>query len=146
MVKVFGEKIESLNYQIRIGVYAIIFNSTGDKVLIIQNSSGDYFLPGGGIKNNENYLECLEREMLEETGYKVSLGSYIGNAKNYFLSTKNEPLLNDGYFYLAKLLDKRQNPIEDDYFIKWVDFHRVQKLLVHEHHYWAVNQSLKWVD
>ena len=146
MVKVFGEKIESLNYQIRIGVYAIIFNSKGDKVLTVQNSRGDYFLPGGGIENNENYQECLEREMLEETGYEVSLGSFIGNAKNYFLSTKNEPLFNDGYFHLAKLLDKRQNPIEDDHFIKWVDLHRVQKLLVHEHHYWAVNQSLKWVD
>lgn len=41
-----------------------------DKVLSVQNSRGHYFLPGGGIENEESYQECLEREMLEETGYR----------------------------------------------------------------------------
>ncbi|MEF2098443.1 NUDIX domain-containing protein [Bacillus sp. CFBP9009] len=141
--KVFGEKIGGLDYQIRKGVYAIIFNSAKDKVLAVQNSRGHYFLPGGGIENEESYQECLEREMLEETGYKVFLGSFIGNAKRYFQSTKNEPLLNDGYFYLAELLDKMQEPIEDDHFIKWINIDSVRELLVHEHHYWAVKEGLK---
>ncbi|MES1042803.1 NUDIX hydrolase [Peribacillus simplex] len=69
MDKVFGEKIGGLDYQIKKGVYAIIFNSAKDKVLAVQNSRGHHFLPGGGIENEESYQECLEREMLEETGY-----------------------------------------------------------------------------
>lgn len=72
----------------------------------MQTSRGDYFLPGGGIENKETYQECLEREILEETGYTALIGTFIGNAKSYFLSTKKEPLLNDGYSYLAELLEK----------------------------------------
>lgn len=143
MVKIFGEKLDGLDYQLSKGVYAIIINSTKNKVLTVQTSRGDYFLPGGGIENNENYQECLEREMLEETGYKVLIGTFIGNAKRYFLSTKKEPLINDGYFYLAELLDKSQEPIEDDHFIKWIEIDKVQDLLVHDHHWWGVKEGLK---
>ncbi len=39
----------------------------------------------------------------------------------YFQSTKGEPLLNDGYFYLATLCNKIQEPIEDDHFIEWIN-------------------------
>ena len=72
--------------------------------------------------------------MLEETGYKVTIGSFIGNAMRFFQSTINEPQLNDGYFYLVELLDKKQKPIEDDHFIQWIDINRVQEFLFHEHH------------
>ncbi|MGE7186277.1 NUDIX domain-containing protein [Peribacillus sp. NPDC006672] len=114
-------------------VYAIVFNSEKDKILTVKNSKGHYFLPGGGIKSNEGCQECLESEMQEETGYKVSIGSFIGNAKRYFQSTNNDPLINDGYFYWAELLDKIQESIEADHFIKWIDIESVLELLVHEH-------------
>ena len=143
MVKVFGQKIDGLDYQIRKGVYAIVYNSTKDKVLTVQNSRGEYFLPGGGIENNENHQECLEREMLEETGYKVLIGTFIGNAISYFLSTKNEPLINYGYFYLVEFLDKSEQSIEDDHFTKWIDIDIVQDLLVHDHHNWGVKEGFK---
>jgi len=142
MVKVFVEKIEGLDYQTRKAVYAVIFNSTRKKVLTVQNSRGHYFLPGGGIENNESFQECLEREMLEETGYEVTIGSFLGNAKRFFQSTKNEHLINDGYFYLVELLDKKQEPIEEDHIIKGIDIDSVQGLLVHEHHCWAVYEGL----
>lgn len=94
----FGEKIEGLEYKMRKGVYTIVFNSTKSKILTVQNSKGHHFLPGGGIEVNESNQECLEREMLEETGNKITIGAFIGNAKRYFQSTKNDPILNDGYF------------------------------------------------
>jgi hypothetical protein len=46
MVKIFGEKIDGLDYQIRKGVYAIVFNSEKDKILTVRNYTGHYFLPG----------------------------------------------------------------------------------------------------
>lgn len=143
MVKVFGEKIDSLDYITKKGVYAVIFNSVRDKVFTVHNSRGDYFLPGGGIENNENHLSCLEREMLEETGFKVIIDSYIGNAMRYFQSIKDEPLLNDGYFYLAALSDKIQEPIEDDHYFKWINIRNAEQLFIHDHHYWAVKQGLE---
>ncbi|MEK4441308.1 MULTISPECIES: NUDIX domain-containing protein [unclassified Niallia] len=145
MYRVFGEKVDGLDYQIRKGVYAVIFNDARDKILTVQNSRGHYFLPGGGIENDESYQECLEREMLEETGYKISIGTFIGDAKRYFQSSKNEPLINEGYFYMAKLLETIQEPIENDHFIKWIDIGSVKGQLFHEHHCWAVYQALSRV-
>ncbi|MBS3679838.1 NUDIX domain-containing protein [Ornithinibacillus massiliensis] len=142
-MRIFGEKKAGLDYLLRKGVYAVIFNTTGDKVLTVYTSRGDYFLPGGGIEKDESFQECLHREILEETGYSVSIGSFIGEANRYFQSTKNEPILNEGYFYLAALLNKLQEPIEEDHFMKWIDINDVEELLFHEHHCWAVYEGLK---
>lgn len=43
MLKVFGEKIVGMDYQLRKGIYAVIFNNTRDKVLTVQNSKGHFF-------------------------------------------------------------------------------------------------------
>lgn len=142
MKEVFGEKIDGIDYGIRKGVYAVIFNTKKEKVMTVQNGRGHHFLPGGGIENDESHFNCLEREMLEETGYEVFIGSYIGNAMRYFQSTKGEALLSDGYFYLADLSDKVQEPIEAEHYIEWIDIERADQLLIHEHHYWAVKNGL----
>jgi len=65
MTRVFGEKIDRTDYETRKGVYAVIFNSKKDKVMIVQNGRGHHFLPGGGIETDESHFKCLEREMLE---------------------------------------------------------------------------------
>jgi 8-oxo-dGTP diphosphatase len=39
--------------------------------------------------------------MLEETGCEVAIGPIIDEAMRVVLSTRNEPTLSDGYFYLA---------------------------------------------
>jgi len=43
MYKIFGRKINGFDYQIRRGVFAVIFNNTKDKVLTVQNSRGHFF-------------------------------------------------------------------------------------------------------
>jgi 8-oxo-dGTP diphosphatase len=143
---IFGDKVESLNYVIRKGVYAVIFNSTKEKITAIQTSRGHYFLPGGGVKNNEAPKECLRREMLEETGYEVEIGPLIGEAMRYFLSIKSEPILSDGYFYLAQMLHKVQDPIEDDHLLKWISVENIEELFIHEHHIWAVKKGLSFIS
>lgn len=141
-MRVFGEELENTHYQSRKGVYAAIFTSEKDAVLTVRNVKGDHFLPGGGIENGENYLECLERELLEETGYHARVGSYIGNAFQYLHSTKGEPLLSDGHFYLADLLHKVQAPIDEDHYIEWLRIDRANELLIREQHRWAVKEGL----
>lgn len=146
MIKIFGEKVDRTRYEIRKGVYAVIFNSKKDKVMTVQNGRGHHFLPGGGIENTESHFQCLEREMLEETGYKVLIGSYIGNSMRYFQSTKGESLLSDGYFYLADLYHKVQEPIENEHYIEWINIESAKHLFIHEHHYWAVKEGLLLFD
>lgn len=45
-----------------------------DKILLVKaKMHGLWELPGGGIEMNETMIEALHREVLEETGYKISV-------------------------------------------------------------------------
>ena len=58
---------------------AIIFDSTGDKVLLTRRSdNGQWCLPGGAMDPGESIAECCAREVLEETGLVVSVGRLVG--------------------------------------------------------------------
>ncbi|MEI2665798.1 NUDIX hydrolase [Rossellomorea sp. LJF3] len=140
---VFGEKIQYTNYQRRTGVYAVIFHHKKDKILAVRNEVGHYFLPGGGMEENESHVECLKREMMEEIGYCVSIDSYIGNAMRYFFSRRGDPLLSEGHFYLVELNEKILEPMEEDHVPVWMDRKDAKRLLIHEHHYWAIEKAWK---
>lgn len=140
---VFGQKIKGLNYSVRIGVYAISFDRGKEKVLTVQNGRGDYFLPGGGLKQNESHMEGLKRELTEETGFEIKTERYIGKAEQYFLSSKHEPILSEGHFYVVSLIEKTQEPVEDDYRLQWVRIEKINELLLHKYQIWAVHQAIQ---
>ncbi len=53
MIKMFGEKINGLDYQIRKGVYAVIFNSERDRDMIVRKWERSSFLGSeGGIEHS----------------------------------------------------------------------------------------------
>ena len=43
----------------------------GKVLLSYETKYNKYMIPGGGVEEGENYAECCERELLEETGIKV---------------------------------------------------------------------------
>jgi 8-oxo-dGTP diphosphatase len=141
-ILVFGNKELHLDYKTRVGVYAVIFNERMDQVLVIRTVRGGFFLPGGGIEVEENHSECLKREMLEETGFEVRIGEYLGQAKKYHLVKGKLPTLSHAHFYLATLGERRQEPVEKDEAPIWVNIGEVESLLFHEHQVWGVKQAL----
>lgn len=143
MTHIFGQKKKGFDYEFRQAVYAVIFSKVKKMVLTVKNSQGMYFLPGGGLKINEGDHDCLKRELLEETGYTIEIKDFIGHARQYFFSRKNEPFLGDGYFYLAELLNKRQKPIEEDHFVSWIEIEEAQNILFHDYHRWAVGEVVR---
>ena len=54
----------------RISVKAVIKDDQG-RVLLARERSGDWELPGGGLDHGEDPRAGLEREVAEETGFKV---------------------------------------------------------------------------
>ncbi len=53
----------------RVAVKAIIF--VDGNILLIRTKKGDYKFPGGGLKEDEVYIDALKREVIEETGYEI---------------------------------------------------------------------------
>ncbi|WP_096270176.1 NUDIX domain-containing protein [Paucisalibacillus globulus] len=143
MKPTFGQPVKEHVYLLRKGVYAIALNSTNDRVLTVHNGRGIHFLPGGGVEGNESDESCIRRELLEETGYSVTVGSYIGTAKDYFTSSKGEYILSDGYFYLIELGEKVQNPTEEDHMMEWVHIDDMERLFFYKHQVWAVRKAIE---
>jgi len=144
-IMVFGNKIENLQYKSRMGVYSIIFNKKRDQILVIRTTRGGYFLPGGGLEGKENHEECLQRELLEETGFQVLMGEYLGQAQKYHLAMGKNPTLNHAHFYLATLGERVQEPVEVDEEPNWVNIAEVENLLFHDHQVWGVKQAFQKV-
>ncbi|MCF6094748.1 NUDIX domain-containing protein [Microaerobacter geothermalis] len=111
-----------------------------NKRLIVVKTSTGYFLPGGGIEENETHEECLKREFLEELGYVIKIIEFIGRAKRYFYSTQlNENMVSEGFFYIAELIGEPQNPPEYDHQLVWLKRDEVN-LLFHTHQVWAAEK------
>lgn len=141
--KIFGEKLDGIEYIDRIAVYGIVINNEG-KVAVIKTPAG-YFLTGGGIENGETFKECIEREFIEEIGYKIQIEKFVGRASLYHMSKTNQHLHGIGYFYIVILECYCAAPIEKDHKLIWLEPHECIKSLFLEHQAWAVSESLKYV-
>jgi ADP-ribose pyrophosphatase YjhB (NUDIX family) len=56
----------------RIGVYGICRDTDG-RVLLVGESDGRWWLPGGGVEHGEHPFDALRREVREETGLEVGI-------------------------------------------------------------------------
>ena len=137
---VFGEKLSTVNYSERVAVYGVAIND--GRVATVKTKVG-YFLPGGGIEKDENHRECLKREFIEEIGYKIEIGRYIGNASLYHKTKTGEYKKGIGHFYIVNLTYDTKNKIEEDHDLIWLDINECCKNLFLEHQVWAVLEALK---
>lgn len=140
----FGEKLENTEYFQRMAVYGIVISSEG-KIATIETPRG-YFLPGGGIENNENHEMCLKREFLEETGYEITVGKYIGRASLYHISKNYRYMHGIGFFYFANLNYKKNNGIEKDHKLIWLEPSECTNGLFLKHQSWATAKAMSIKD
>jgi 8-oxo-dGTP pyrophosphatase MutT (NUDIX family) len=75
----------------KIGVFAAIFDFE-KRILCVRHAYGDkrWTTPGGQIESNESLITALEREVHEETGYKVNPTKLIGA---YYAAYKDDLVL-----------------------------------------------------
>lgn len=72
-------------------VRAVVF--CGDAVLVVQDPDGRHILPGGRREAGESYAETAIREVLEETGWHVTIGPELG-FKHFYRLTPKPPQMN----------------------------------------------------
>lgn len=138
----FGKK-ENETYIDRKGAYLIAFKD--DNTAVIRTSKG-YFLPGGGMDENEQDEDCLKRECLEEIGYSVKINEFIGSAEMYC----EHPQI--GYFhpvqnyYLGELSEKIKEPVETDHVLEWVPYEKIKNNMFSEMQGWAITECRKYIN
>ncbi|TDO27671.1 ADP-ribose pyrophosphatase YjhB (NUDIX family) [Kribbella sp. VKM Ac-2527] len=69
------------DYDTRLAAYAVIIDQH-DRILLTWfngggHSPGCWTMPGGGVEFDESLQQAVVREVLEETGYSVEVGSPI---------------------------------------------------------------------
>lgn len=109
-----------------IGVFATIFNER-DEVLCVQRNYAPYgwTIPGGRLEDGESPEMTVVREVLEETGYHVSVERLVGlysapfkadlvisfvcHITGYELWQANEEIAAVAFFPLTELPDPTRN-------------------------------------
>lgn len=79
MIRRYGERVVAGQaYRRRPGVYAVL--TDGDGLLLTHQTEPEpeYQLPGGGIDRGEHPIAALHREVMEETGWHISMPRRIG--------------------------------------------------------------------
>lgn len=71
-------KKDDITSYYRAAARAVVFNSKGEILLQHSKRSNFYKLPGGGIQEGETQTKAAQREVLEETGYRIAIKKEIG--------------------------------------------------------------------
>lgn len=84
MIRRYGEPVKAgIRYKRRPGVYAVLLR--GDSILATHQADPvpEFQLPGGGIDPGEHPIAALHREVIEETGWKISIRRRIGAFRRF---------------------------------------------------------------
>ena len=84
MIRRYGEQVVAGQiYRRRPGVYAILLR--GDDILLTHQAEPDneFQLPGGGIDPGEHPLPALHREVIEETGWRITGARRFGAFRRF---------------------------------------------------------------
>lgn len=137
-----GNRIEGVKYRERIGAYALIVNSDNEIALVRRDNN--YFLPGGGVENDETYEQCLKRECAEELGYNIELAQYVGKLSHYTKAIRREEYLKlVGHVYIANLLESNCLKIEEDHEFVWAQLREAAEKMQEEFHAHAIREYVK---
>lgn len=121
-------------YKIRKAARAVVLNKD-NKIAILYVSKDNYHkLPGGGVEENENIIEALNREILEEVGANIKVLKEVGVIIEY-RKLRKPYQLQISYCYIAKVDGDivrpsfTDNEIKDGFKLKWVDLEQAIELL-----------------
>jgi 8-oxo-dGTP diphosphatase len=114
-------------------VYGILINEKNE-LLVSDEFHYEKFItkfPGGGLQFGEGTIECIKREMLEETGSKTEVTGHFYTTDFFQRSTFNELHQIISIYYYIRLLEPLkieiktdpfdfENVIEDAQAFRWV--------------------------
>jgi 8-oxo-dGTP diphosphatase len=98
------------------GVKGVVMK--GSKVLVLIKPNGELDLPGGRVEESESYVQSLYREVLEETGLKIGILTYIA----FWRLSKTPDLIVEGRTYACICLGGRLKLSQEHSGYRWVSY------------------------
>jgi ADP-ribose pyrophosphatase YjhB (NUDIX family) len=105
-----------------------------DKMLFVKSKFGGYFyMIGGGVSLGETSVDCIEREILEETGIHAKVERLAVMTENFF---KGEGGILEGldchtieFYYLVKVIDDSNvfSKNDDGEELVWIPIAEIKK-------------------
>ena len=140
--KIFGIK-ENVEYLDREGAYFIPF--CNGKIGIVETPKG-YFLIGGGIEKGETHSGCIERECIEEAGYKPIIIGKVCSAESYLTHSMF------GYFhpiqtyYFGEFAQKVSESTEKDHKLLWLSYEDLKGKMFAEMQNFALDEFMRIIS
>ena len=141
-MKYINSKEEGIEYRIRPGAYAIILREEDNKIGIVTDGNGIFFL-GGGIEKGEDKLSALKRELIEESGYSLKNIQLFDKVSSYVYSGTRGYLEVQATIYIARFDKKITDPIEKDHEILWVEPEEYIGKLFYPWHNYVLKEYVK---
>jgi 8-oxo-dGTP diphosphatase len=137
----FGQAVPGVEYVLRPGGYAVIFNTTGE-VAVVATPHG-LALPGGGQDDGESPEDAAIRETREECGLRIALGRRIGIADELVYAGEEKTYFRKRcVFFVAEVVEKLGGG-EADHELLWLSPERAAEELLHESQRWAAKEALQ---
>lgn len=144
MIRRFGENIiANQKYKVRAGVYAIL--PLGNDLLVTHQAdpTPEFQLPGGGIDPGESPLHALYREVMEETGWKISAPRKLGVFRKFTYMPEYDLWAEKlCHIYLARPVRALGPPTEKGHTAIWMSGHEATHQLANEGDRYFVNRWL----
>ena len=108
----FGKPLPEEHYLDRPGAYLVAIED--GTLHVIRRNDGKYFLPGGGLEEQESHEACILRECIEETGYDVAVEDFVTSADQYFTHPSLGGLHLIQYYYSGTFIEQLTEPKEQN--------------------------------
>lgn len=134
MIRRFGEAVVAgKRYKVRAGAYAIL--PVGSDLLITHQAepTPEFQLPGGGIDPGESPLQALYREVIEETGWKISAPRKLGVFRRFSYMPEYDLWAEKlCHIYAAHPVRALGDPTEVGHFAVWMSGKNAARQLANE--------------
>lgn len=141
-IAAFGSPPVDTSAVVRPSAYGVILDAAAN-IAVVRTPLG-LFLPGGGIEPGETPHAAVVREVLEECGLNVRVGSWIVRAVDFVYSpTEQTHFEKRSTFLDAHASGPRGAAQETDHELEWIPPRAALASLAHPSHRWAVKQWLE---
>jgi len=120
----------------------------GNTILLLKKFNGDWVLPKGRVKQNEDTSTTALREVYEESGVRAEIIMYLGNINYRYRNLKGNAIVcKTVHWYLMRTDSIKSIPQKSEGFVKarFVHMDKVPELIKYKDEKRVIDKALKFI-